>query len=132
MRLLAHRSEPILNPKLYRSIVGGLQHATITRLGISYSMNKVSQFMHNSLNSHWQVVKRILQYLNDTLYRGLYLSKPPHLFLECFFDADWPFDPDDMKSTSDYYIFLGQNLVTWSSKKKHTSLVLALKQSTRA
>ena len=32
------------NPTLYRSIVGGLQYATITRPDISFSVHKVSQF----------------------------------------------------------------------------------------
>ena len=52
LRLSAHQGEPIPDPKLYRSIVGALQYATITRPEISYSVNKVSQFMHNPLNSH--------------------------------------------------------------------------------
>ena len=85
LRLSAHQGEPIPDPKLYRSIVGALQYATITRPEISYSVNKVSQFMHNPLNSHWQAVKRILRYLNGTLHHGLYFSKPSHLSLEGFF-----------------------------------------------
>ncbi|RVW12660.1 Retrovirus-related Pol polyprotein from transposon RE2 [Vitis vinifera] len=86
LRLSAHQGEPIPDPKLYRSIVGALQYATITRPEISYSVNKVSQFMHNPLNSHWQAAS----------------------------------NPDDRKSTLGYCIFLGQNLVLWSSKKQHT------------
>lgn len=37
---------------LYRSIVGALQYATITRPEISYSVNKVCQFMAHPLESH--------------------------------------------------------------------------------
>lgn len=34
-------------PQQYRSIVGALQYLTITRLEISFAVNKVAQFMHN-------------------------------------------------------------------------------------
>lgn len=40
------------DPKLYRKNVGSLQYATITRPDITYSVNRVSQFMHCPTNSH--------------------------------------------------------------------------------
>lgn len=48
---------------LYRSIVGALQYATITRPKISYTVNRVCQFMHSPTDTHWKAVKRILRYL---------------------------------------------------------------------
>ena len=50
LRLSAHQGEPIPDPKLYQRIVGGLQYATITRPVISYSVNKVFQFMHSLIS----------------------------------------------------------------------------------
>jgi len=35
-----------------------------------------------------------------------------------FLDADWGVDVDDRKSTTGYYIYLGSNLVSWSSHKQ--------------
>lgn len=43
--LSAHGSDPVMDTQLYRSIVGALQYATITRPQITYSVNKVCQFM---------------------------------------------------------------------------------------
>jgi len=37
----------VSDPKLYHSIVGALQYLTITRLELSFSINKVCMFMHN-------------------------------------------------------------------------------------
>ena len=37
-----------------------------------------------------------------------------------FCDADWGADPHDRRSTSGHCVFVGPNLVSWSSKKQHT------------
>jgi Reverse transcriptase (RNA-dependent DNA polymerase) len=49
--------DPFDDPHLYRSIVGALQYATLTRPDISYAVNKVSQFMHSPTPVHWVAVK---------------------------------------------------------------------------
>ncbi|KAF7838902.1 Retrovirus-related Pol polyprotein from transposon TNT 1-94 [Senna tora] len=55
------------DPQLYRTIVGSLQYVLITRPELSFSVNKVSQFMHSPQLQHWEAVKRILRYLNGNL-----------------------------------------------------------------
>ncbi|KAH9667511.1 retrovirus-related pol polyprotein from transposon RE1 [Citrus sinensis] len=35
-----------------------------------------------------------------------------------FSDVDWATDPDDQKSTGGYCVFLGNNIISWSSKKQ--------------
>ena len=44
---LSSSSGPKLNnEKVYHNTVGALQYVTITRLEISYTVNKLSQFLH--------------------------------------------------------------------------------------
>jgi hypothetical protein len=43
--LSRHDGDPFEDPHLYRSIVGALQYATLTRPDIAFSVNKVFQFM---------------------------------------------------------------------------------------
>lgn len=63
------------NLELYRSIVGSLQYATITKPDISFAVNKVCQNMSSPIEMHWKAVKRILRYLNATSDDGLLLRK---------------------------------------------------------
>jgi histone deacetylase 1/2 len=51
------------NVTKYRSVVGALQYLTMTRPNISYSVNKVCQFLHAPTSVHWMAVKRIITYL---------------------------------------------------------------------
>lgn len=118
--LSKHDGDPMDDPHLYRAIVGALQYATITRPDIAFAVNKVSQFMHAPTTTHWASVKRILRYLNGSLSHGLSLQPDPSLTLHAYSDAHWAGCPDDRPSTSGYCIYLGPNLISWSSKKQPT------------
>ena len=67
-------SEPVSDPTQFRSVVGALQYAMLTRPEISFSVNKVCQFLSNPLEEHWKAVKRILRYLSGTLHYGLLIQ----------------------------------------------------------
>jgi len=67
--------------------------------------------------SHLNHVKRILKYINNTSdYRILY-SYIENSKLMSYCDGDWVGSADDRKSTSGGCFFLGNNLISWFSKK---------------
>ena len=109
------------DPTLYRSLVGAVQYLTITHLNIAYAVNSVSQFLHAPSADHFFVVKRILCYIKGTLHFGFSFrpSTVPST-LVAYSDAYWAGCPDTRRSTSGYSIYLGNNLVSWSVKKKPT------------
>lgn len=120
-RLSKFGTDSMSDATLYRSIVGALQYATLTRPDIAFSVNKVSQFMANPLESHWKAVKRILRYLKGTLDHGLLIHPSqtgPPFSLRAYSDSDWATDQDDRKSVSGSCIYFGLNLISWSSKKQ--------------
>ncbi|XP_048427896.1 uncharacterized mitochondrial protein AtMg00810-like [Pyrus x bretschneideri] len=118
-KLSAYVGEPYKHPEQYRSVVGALQYLTITRPNLSYAVNQVCQFMHSPKDTHWMAVKRILRYLKATYDHGL-VYKPGDMQLHAFSDADYAGNPDTRHSTRGFCIYLGSNLVSWSSKKQKT------------
>jgi hypothetical protein len=57
---LSARAGNLLGPNdatNYRSIVGGLQYLTLTRLDISFSVNKICQFLHAPTTVHLTAAK---------------------------------------------------------------------------
>ncbi|XP_043714742.1 uncharacterized mitochondrial protein AtMg00810-like [Telopea speciosissima] len=118
--LSQYGGEPMTDPTQYRSVVGALQYDTLTRPDIQNAVNRVCQYMHNPSTTHWMAVKRILRYLKSTISHGIKIHRNAKIELSAFSDADWAGSPDDRKSTGGYAIFLGNNIISWSSKKQST------------
>jgi histone deacetylase 1/2 len=104
----------------YRSMVGALQYLTLTRPDISFAVNKVCQFLHSPTTVHWSAVKRILRYVQGTLSLGLRFDKSKSMVVSAFSDADWAGCVDDRRSTGGFAVFLGNNLISWSSRTQAT------------
>lgn len=65
-------------------------------------------------------LKRIIRYVQGTLDFGLHLYASSTSTLVSYTDADWGGCPDTRRSTSGYCVFLGDNLISWSSKRQPT------------
>ena len=82
-------------------------------------MNKLNQFLYNPLVFHWQTCKRVLRYLQHTIDYGLQFYSSGSLTLTTFLDADSGLDLEDRKSVGGYCVYLGNNLISWSSNNQH-------------
>ena len=71
--LFAYSGEAFSDPSLYRSVVGSLQYLSLTRLDLSFAVNKVCQFMHQPTVVHWNAMKRLLRYRKHTISHDLLL-----------------------------------------------------------
>ncbi|GJR92414.1 retrovirus-related pol polyprotein from transposon TNT 1-94 [Tanacetum coccineum] len=79
--------------------------------------------MAKPTKKHLQVVKRIFRYLNGTINMGLWYSKDNDMSLTAYADADHAGCQDTRRSTSGSAQFLGDKLVSWSSKKKKCTAI---------
>jgi len=80
------RAGKLDNPN--RSIVSGLQYLTFTHPDLSYSVNFVCKFMQNPTMAHYQLVKRILCYVQGTAHFDMRILASSTLDLYVFSDAD--------------------------------------------
>lgn len=118
--LQAPSDTPLCDVTDYRKIIGSLQYLSLTRPDISFSVNRLSQYLNAPTTIHMQAAKRILRYLKGTTDHGLHLTRDTSLSLTAFCDSDWAGDSTDYKSTTAYIIYFGSNPITWSCKKQCT------------
>ncbi|KAK6131685.1 hypothetical protein DH2020_034592 [Rehmannia glutinosa] len=108
-----------IDPTLYRSMIGSLLYLTASRPDISYSVCVCARYQSSPKESHLKAVKRIIRYINGTTELGILYSSDTTTNLVGFSDADWAGDVDDRKSTTGGCFYLGNNLVSWYSKKQN-------------
>jgi hypothetical protein len=118
-KLSATEGAPVADPSAYRSLAGSLQYLTLTRPDLAYAMQQVCLFMHDPREAHLALIKRIL-YVKGTLSAGLHIGTGLVDKLIAYSDADWAWCPDSRRSTSGFCVFLGDSLVSWSSKRQTT------------
>jgi hypothetical protein len=104
----------------YRSTVGALQYLCLTRPDLAFAVNKTCQFLQQPTDVHWAAVKRVLRYIQGTLHLGISIRRSASVELSAYSDADWAGCPDTRRSTSGFRVFLGDDLISWSSKRQLT------------
>nr|GEX82980.1 hypothetical protein [Tanacetum cinerariifolium] len=77
-----------------------------------------ARYQTKPTEKHLKEVKRIFRYLRGTFNTGLSYTKDFGFELTGFSDADYAGCKDTFKSTSSGAQFLGEKLVSWSSKKQ--------------
>nr|GFA24873.1 opie2 pol protein [Tanacetum cinerariifolium] len=110
----------------YHSMIGALMYLTSSRPDIVHATCVCARYQAHPTEKHLKEVKRIFRYLWGTINMGLWYTKDPGFELTGFLDADYAGCKDTFKSTSGEAQFLGEKLVSWSSKKQDcTSLSTA-------
>ena len=119
-KLNVDSSEVEVSPTLYRSVIGSLLYLTASRPDIAFSVGVCARYQVAPKESHLTAVKQIIRYINGTLDYGLWYSKDSNACLAGYSDANWAGSVDDRKSTSRGCFYLGNNLVSWMSKKQNS------------
>nr|GEZ31683.1 retrovirus-related Pol polyprotein from transposon TNT 1-94 [Tanacetum cinerariifolium] len=72
---------------------------------------------------HVHAVKRIFRYLRGTVHRSLWYPKDSSVAITAFADADHAGCQDTRRSTSGSVQFLGERLISWSSKRQKSAVI---------
>ncbi|KAJ9561064.1 hypothetical protein OSB04_006224 [Centaurea solstitialis] len=118
-QLTADTSGKPVDQKPYRAIIGSLLYLTASRPDIVFSTGVCARFQCDPRDSHLSAVKRILRYLKGTPDFGLWYPKDSGFELIAYTDSDHAGCKLNRKSTSGACQFLGDKLVSWSSRKQN-------------
>jgi hypothetical protein len=66
LRKMNSSESELVDPTLYRQLIGSLMYLVNTRPNICFVVNTLSQFMVESRRVHWVAAKHVLRYLRGT------------------------------------------------------------------
>ncbi|GKA76740.1 retrovirus-related pol polyprotein from transposon TNT 1-94 [Tanacetum coccineum] len=112
---------------LYCGMIGSLMYLTSNRPDLIYAVCLCAQYHAKPTEKHLNAVKRIFRYLKGTINMGLWYSKDTDMSLIAYSDADHAGCQDTRRSTSGSAQFLGDKLVSWSSKKQKSTAISSTK-----
>ncbi|XP_030941698.1 uncharacterized protein LOC115966644 [Quercus lobata] len=118
LKLSKGSGDLLTNPGQYRRLIGKLMYLTLSRPDITYAVHRLNQFLAQPRAPHMKAASRILQYIKGTPGQGVFFPTESDLHLKAYCDVDWAGCPDTRKSLIGYYVFLGDALVSWRSKKQ--------------
>nr|GFA39581.1 uncharacterized mitochondrial protein AtMg00810-like [Tanacetum cinerariifolium] len=107
----------------YRGMIGTLLYLTASRPDLQFAICMCARYHARPTEKHVYAVKRIFRYLRGTVHRGLWYPKDSSVALTAFADADHAGCQDTRRSTSRSVQFLGERLISWSSKRKKSAAI---------
>nr|GEX93283.1 retrovirus-related Pol polyprotein from transposon TNT 1-94 [Tanacetum cinerariifolium] len=108
----------------YHSMLGALMYLMSSKPDIVHATCLCARYQAKPTEKHLKEVKRIFRYLWGTINTGLWYSKDYGFELTGFLNTDYKGCKDTFKSTSGGAQFLGEKLVSWSSKKQDCTVLL--------
>ncbi|GKE66437.1 retrovirus-related pol polyprotein from transposon TNT 1-94 [Tanacetum coccineum] len=102
----------------YRGMIGTLLYLTASRPDLQFAICMCARYQARPTKKHLHTVKRIFRYLRGTLNWGIWYPKDSLIALTAFADVDHAGCQDTRRSTSGSIKFLGDRLVSWSSKRQ--------------
>nr|GEX17461.1 retrovirus-related Pol polyprotein from transposon TNT 1-94 [Tanacetum cinerariifolium] len=112
-----------VDPSHYRGMIGNFLYLTASRPNLQFAICMYARYQARPTEKHLHAAKRIFQYLRGTVYLGLWYPKDSLTALTAFADADHVGCQDTRRSTSGSLQFLGDRLISWSSKRKKSAAI---------
>nr|GEZ47605.1 retrovirus-related Pol polyprotein from transposon TNT 1-94 [Tanacetum cinerariifolium] len=116
-----------VDPSYYRGMIGTLFYLTASRPDLQFAIYMCARYQAWPTEKHVHAVKRIFRYLRGTVHRGLWYPKDSSIALTAFADADHASCQDTSRNTSGSVQFLGERLISWSSKRQKSIAISSTK-----
>nr|GEW37238.1 retrovirus-related Pol polyprotein from transposon TNT 1-94 [Tanacetum cinerariifolium] len=110
----------------YHGMIVTLLYLTASRRDLQFAICMCAWYQARPIEKHIHAVKRIFRYLRGTVNRGLWYPKDSSVALIAFADADHAGCQDTRRSTSGSFKFLGERLISWSSKRQKSAAISTL------
>nr|GFC81549.1 copia protein [Tanacetum cinerariifolium] len=94
-----------------------------SRLDLVFAVCMCARYQASPTKNHIEALKRFFRYLRGTINWGLWYLKDTAMALTAYADADHAGCQDTQRSTSGSAQFLGDKLVSWSSKKQKSTAI---------
>ncbi|GJQ95612.1 retrovirus-related pol polyprotein from transposon TNT 1-94 [Tanacetum coccineum] len=107
----------------FRGMVGSLMYLTASRPDLVFVVCMCARYQAKPTKKHLEAIKRVFRYLRGTIHMGLWYPKDNAMALTAYADADHAGCQDTRRSTSGSAQFLGEKLVSWSSKKQRSTAI---------
>ncbi|GJX12650.1 retrovirus-related pol polyprotein from transposon TNT 1-94 [Tanacetum coccineum] len=107
----------------FRGMVGSLMYLTASRPDLVFAVCMCARYQAKPTKKHFEAIKRVFRYLKGTINMGLWYPKDNAMSLTAYADADHAGCQDTRRSTSGSAQFLGDRLVSWSSKKQRSTAI---------
>nr|GEY28301.1 uncharacterized mitochondrial protein AtMg00810-like [Tanacetum cinerariifolium] len=114
-----------IDPSHYHGMIGTLLYVTASRPDLQFAICMCVQYQARPTEKHLHAVKMIFRYLRGTVNRGLWYPKDSSVALTTFADADHAGCQDTRRSTSGSLQFLGERLISWSSKRQKSAAIFS-------
>ncbi|GJX80638.1 retrovirus-related pol polyprotein from transposon TNT 1-94 [Tanacetum coccineum] len=112
-----------VDPSHYRGMIGTLLYLIASRPDLQFAICMCARYQARPTEKHLNAVKRIFRYLKGTVNQGLWYLKDSLIALTAFADADHAGCQDTRRSTSGSMQFLGDRLISWSSKRQKSTAI---------
>ncbi|GJW30661.1 retrovirus-related pol polyprotein from transposon TNT 1-94 [Tanacetum coccineum] len=119
--------EKPVDTTLYCGMLGPLMYLTFNIHDLIYADCLCARYQAKPTEKHLHAVKQIFRYLKGTINMDLWYSKDTDMSLTTYSDVDYVGCQDTRRGTSGSAQFLGDKLVSWSSKKQKSNAISSIK-----
>jgi hypothetical protein len=118
LKLLSDSSSELVDPMMYRKLIGSLMYLINTRQNICFAVNTLIQYMVEPRHVHLVATKHVLMNLHCTVGYGLKYVSNGEVKMQGYTKSSWVGSAVNRKSTSGCCFTLESVMISWLRRKQ--------------